>query len=356
MENLAARVGGGVVGYTIGNIPGAIYGYKAAGALQKHMAGKRKRTDLVPYRRGKKRKMYRSYGSKQINDNITTFHMDSKLQYRKKYMNKGKKRAWKKFVKKVIAVDYSQADFKTVVFNSSTNASTSWQYQGYACISLYGNQGTQDGLVNGILGAQDLAIIRQNEKQNYPSQNPPSVKIKMGKLQFDKAIIDATIRNTGTVPVEVDIYQISHYGDTSNDFNNFIEGWQNAPSQPIQEMAPTNVAIGDLALRGTTLFDKGPALSLNRVKIHSKRKLMLPVGGYAFLQHRDNKNWNYQIEAEDRCGYAIAKKTFHYVFIFKAATATTEDASIGLGVTRSYRYKTAFGENIDRSAYNPSGL
>lgn len=349
METLVPAAGA-TLGFAIQNLPGAYTGYQIGKEIMAYR--KRKAQRILPQRYKKKAKTYVA-SKRNMQDNFTFPQKQASTQYVKRNKPKYLKKKWKKFVKKVRAATNSDLDFKTVVFNTQMTQTNIATDQGYMCLSLYGNNGYQDGTNTVCVGYKDLWRIKQNESQNYPLNNPPSTVVKMGKLHFDTAVIDVTLRNlSASGTAEVDIYEVWSKRDI-NANTDLLTAFNAAPSQPINELTP-NATVSSINQRGMTLFDKGPGISATGIKITSKRKLILPAGQHCFLQKRLTKNQIIQIERLETVGCAVGGLTFHYVIVWKSAVGIQEGCTLGVGVTRKYSYGTKFGENIDRSAVNPT--
>lgn len=352
METIAG-LSGAAIGYTLNNLPGAYLGYKAGQYLARRrnmapISRKRKSVQAARQRFRKKRKTFAKVN--RYNNNITTVQRDTRVQYVKKRMPKYKKKKWISFTNKVKAALNSDSDFKTVVFNTQLTASAADGNQQAFSLSLYGNIGSLDGTSNACAGANDLRKIFNNESQNYPQDTDGT---KMGKFKFDTGVIDITLRNTSPSGcAEVDIYEIMHWKNTDQT-TYFVDDFNSGPVQPIKETSPANATLDNVFMRGITLFDKGPSISRTGCKILKKRKLMLEAGHFAFLQHRDAKNHSFNVENTETAGYGLKGVTFTYCIIWKSAVGTGTSQTLSAGVTRKYAYRTDFGSNIDRSAFNP---
>lgn len=352
METIAG-LSGATVGYTVANLKGVYPGYKIGQYLAQRRnmpatSRKRKSYGQGARQRYKKRKSVAKLN--RYNNNIVTVQRDTRVQYVKKRMPKYKKKKWISFTKKVKAAINSDSDFKTVLFNTSLTADAANGNQQAFSLSLYGNQGSDDGTSNACAGANDLRKIFNNESQNYPQDGSGT---KMGKFKFDTGIIDITLRNTSPSGcAEVDVYEIMHWKNT-DPVTYFVDDFNSGPVQPIKETAPVNSTLDNIFLRGITLFDKGPSISRTGCKILKKRKLMLEAGHFAFLQHRDPKNHSFNVEDTRMVGYGLKGVTFSYIIVWKSAVGTGTTQTLSAGVTRKYAYRTDFGSNIDRSAFNP---
>lgn len=148
MQTLA-KASGATLGYIVGNLPGAYIGYK----FGKRMApfpspqSKRMRRASFSSRSTGSRRSFRSrtstgskmsYASRLGSESIVTRQHDYGKQYRYKKMPRYKKRRWRRFFKKVQAVQLKQSGLRTVVFNSRFQCSNAPGNQFGSILSLYG--------------------------------------------------------------------------------------------------------------------------------------------------------------------------------------------------------------------------
>lgn len=371
MQSIAAA-SGATLGYIVGNLPGAYLGYKLGKMAP--IRTPRKRRFFSPYPTPTSGRKKLSYGSRTtysgsrmgsmysalsggsaLNSVVTRQH-DFQGQYRYKKMPRYKKRRWRRFVKKVAAVQLKQAGLKTVLFNSRDTYSNSAGTQNSFCLALYGLSGTIDN--SGawpVLGMNDMYRIFKNDPDIVQIGAAPGNVPKSGKLQFGSGVLDFTIRNlSDTIEAELDIYfgwfkKDDDPADAKNNTN---------PIYKYQTAAVDLVAGGNsqinLGVRGATLFDKPSGLSQTGYHITKKTKMLLAPGQSTFLQHRDPKNhmldW---VNIQDR-GYAKRGLTFGAWIVFKPSVTASDDAvvTLGVGCTRKYSYAVV-EDNVDRIAYNP---
>jgi len=304
------------------------------------------RRNTYSSRNNYRRPKYRNRKPKQSVSNTVTAQRDFNTQYRKKYMGRGKKRQWMKFVKKVNAVVNKDLGLRTVVFNDNITANTSGVTDQQALgFHLYGNRGASLG---NTLGANDLIRVFSNDPDIDQSVGPLNPRI--GKLMFGSAVIDMTINNVGQTDVELDLYFGFHRKDVTN--TNLIADLTDATlEEPINNLIP-NTSL-DILKRGVTPFDLPTGISQSGFSILKKQKVLLKVGQQTFIQHRDPRNHVIEWNNIKLTGYAVRKLTFSILAVYKPIVGFTEgNANLAFGVTRKYSY-TANVSNLDVSALNP---
>lgn len=373
MQNIAA-LSGATLGYIVGNLPGSYIGYKLGKMAPIRRARSRYSSAPYPTPRSARYRKTLSYGSRStvsgsrmgsmysalsggsaLNSVVTRQH-DFQGQYKYKKMPRYKKRRWRRFVKKVAAVQLKQAGLKTVLFNSRDTYTNTAGTQNSFCLALYGLSGTIDN--SGawpVLGMNDMYRIFKNDPDIIQTGAAPGNVPKSGKLQFGSGVLDFTIRNlSDTIEAELDIY----YGWFKKDDDPADVKNNTNPIYKYQTAAVDLVAGGNsqinLGVRGATLFDKPSGLSQTGYHITKKTKMLLAPGQSTFLQHRDPKNhmldW---VNIQDR-GYAKRGLTFGAWVVFKPSVTASDDAvvTLGVGCTRKYSYAVV-EDNVDRIAYNP---
>lgn len=371
METLGA-VSGAVLGYTVNNLPGAYYGYQVGRYFgqrynmppitrTRNQAGRRILSAMRGWRRrgypgGATSRALSGMRANRASNNVVTKQRDFGNQYRFKKMPKRKRKQWKKFVKKVTAVELKNAATKTVVFNHRMVQTGTPGNQAFMSIALYGINGAPDS--NNAIGYQDMLKLFDNDpdiKQeavagvNFPAN---------GKLHMQTAVLDFTLRNLGEVDAEVDIY----YGYHVKNVNNINILQQTADTLRQHFIATTsdpitsgNTSIG-LGLRGATPFDCSSALSESGFHILKKQKFNIEPSASVFIQHRDSKNYELDQNDLSTIGYAKKKLTYEVLIVHKPSVTSVDDtvSTIGCGVTRKYGYSVLAKSNQAVSAYTPT--
>lgn len=293
---------------------------------------------------------------KRGSDNVTTGQFDYKTQYVKKKMPYRKKKRWIRQVKINRALDLKNQGLKTVLFNNTIQRGVPGTVeQDVLSFCLYGVKGDSDNIFLNA-GYRDLYRIFKNEPSiTKQGNNEP----KGGKIFFGSAILDVTLRNTGTVDVEVDVYYGYHYKNPSTANGNLAVGYVDDSAPVINpNFANQNITI---KTRGATPFDLTEQTATQRFTIKKKQKFYLPVGKSVFIQHRDPKNrvldWENLSEFPDNstgsAQYAKAWTTYDCLVVFKRVVGTGEvPYEVSAGVTRKYSY-SVLSENSDKQAANP---
>ena len=370
MENIVGSASAATLGYIWNNIPGAVYGYNAYQAYRASKA-------MPAVRRGRRTRPNKSYrrptGSSwrilprpparmrkpAAMNTIVTRQSDHKGQYVRKRMPAYKKRPWKKFVKKITAVQLSNAATKTVVYNDKIVSDSTPGNQAFMSFCLYGINGADD---DGTLacGYRDMLKLFDNEPDvKQEAVGAPAVFYPSnGKIHFNTGVLDFTIRNLSSdVDAEVDVYYGYHYKD-ANITNIFGQNTQtlaysflNVTTDPIKT---GNTPI-ELTQRGTTPFDCSSVLSESGFKILKKQKLQISPSGSVFIQHRDSKNHILNQDDLSNIGYAKKKLTYEVLIVHKPSITISDEtvSTIGVGITRKYGYSVLAPSNQAVSASNP---
>lgn len=304
---------------------------------------------------GAARNYLRTRTRRRGTDNVTTGQFDYKTQYVKKRMPYRKKRQWVKAVKINRALDIKNLGLKSVVFNSTIQRiATGSVPQDGLNFALYGVKGDTDA-VGQRAGFRDLYRIFKNEPEiSKTSGGEP----KGGKINFASAVLDVTLRNTGQVDVEVDVYYGYHYRQPSSTYGDLFAGYFD-PSAPVINAGNQSLTINT---RGVTPFDLTEQTAVQRFTIKKKQKFYLPVGKSVFIQHRDPKNrlinWesleDFPETTAEQSVYAHPWMTYSCLVIFKKVVGTGESDAyqISAGVTRKYSY-SVLAQNQDAQASNP---
>jgi hypothetical protein len=288
-------------------------------------------------------------GKKSSPETGVTAQFDAVTQYRKKNMPRGKKRVWKKFVRKVNAVVDKSLGTRTVIFNNEITQLVAPGTQGYMAATLYGFCGQETGQNTGFRDIYRICNKDNDIMTNSTEGGNPS------KILFKSGVIDLTMRNMGSTAMELDVYEINVYTDDTKE-SNFTESAISAASET--QTIPGGPTGLNLNQRGVTLFDLPNLISQERLKIIKKRKYFLPAGNTATLQHRDPRNhWFNAIDIDvnsdvEYSSYARRKMTIMFVFIPKEITGGTVGCNLHVGVTRKYAY-TINQSSKAFDSYNP---
>lgn len=265
-----------------------------------------------------------------------TTQYDKTTQYIKKSMPKRKKRQWKRFVQKVQAVNSKSLGTNTIVFNKSISTAVTATVQGFICAALYGFTGDSDA--SNFTGMRDIYTIATNDSRI----GQPGSGNRTGKFTFGSACIDMTMRNAGTVTLEVDVYELMFGSDlqtNGNPISTFGQADAATPRPPTGVVTGTSIAFNS---RGATPFDFPYAIGADKMKILKKRKYLLGAGQAATLQYRDPRNYVVNPVQMDLVGighYAKRMQTRIFVFVAKTLIGEAADGTLFIGTTRKYTYE-----------------
>lgn len=273
-----------------------------------------------------------------------TSQYDRKLIYRKRYMPRRKKRAWRKFKNKVVAVSTKSLGSNTVVRNDLIQSDfalipTATTAQNVIQLALY-------AVRSNINYLNDV-----NEISNDTRLNPSS------KMIFMSGVLDITMRfqtllsslSTGnpSLSAEVDLYEMQWNGPSgqSGEATNIQECFANGATDTA--VIPGQATTLDFNSRGWTPFDGNSALSQHKIKIIKKTKFFLSSEQTATYQLRDPKTHVYTKDAIPSTASANWQGVTKWIFIvwkvipgYNYVAAPNNDiARLNVGFTRKYMYK-----------------
>lgn len=276
------------------------------------------------------RKYKQRQQSKKQTSNYVTTQKDSSLQYRKKRMPYRKRKQWTKFVRKVHHVNLNSLGTYTAVYNRIYTVTNATQAQGVGWAVLYGKNG-EEAPTNGAGYSDMFKIIDGNTDVGTSS-----------KLHFRSAVMDLTMTNKSTVPIELDVYHIVFWDEC--DFISPQLLLENAQAGTVT--APPVGTNGTLRLdnRGTTLFDLPLFISMGKVKILKKYKYFVPAEDSVTYQVRDARNRTISQRsilpvAGTRTSFVQPGWTQCIVTVHKPTAGNQATAAaLHVGVTRKYAY------------------
>lgn len=296
---------------------------------------------------------------------VTTQH-DSRLIYRKRRMPRGRRRRWRSFKNKVLAVAEKDLGSQQVVFNRSIISSNVVPgRQNFTEAALYGF--TSDGShLNDMRAIRDIINA---------AATTPATGLKVAessKVMFQSGVLDLTIRNTSTnngqpdslARLEVDVYELSighESGDNTQNFTSLGAMLLNDDIE-VDPIGGTAAATSlNILYRGCTPFDLSYALSEFRIKIWKKTKYQLSNGDQVTYQIRDPRRHSMTLKelGDGTSGFNKPGLTRSVCIIAKLGPGLTTgpigtpnvfQENLTLGITRKYMFKV---ENWteDRSAY-----
>lgn len=344
MWDKVGAASGAVLGYTLGNIPGAYTGMKLG-----YRAGKRKMS--VPYVARKRRKTGR-YNKKSVVLDGTTRQRDDKTLYRKKRMPARKRRQWKKFVKKVNAVEIKDRGLQVVKYNQDGVLATTVPAleQRFKAVHLYGA-----GATASEPGSRDLSLLCKDAETQAVAwvkdfggrMNPhiPDFKNNI-EIRMQSAQLDMYIKNTGTEVLLIEVYHMWYV--KNNNAPSFADAyaWVTSKEQIKQEYEGSSVtAMTPVGLNtfNATLFDEGQLISKLGATIKSVRQVFLGSGDVHHMQIRDPKNYsinlfNYRLQdGTGYQGYVDPKLTETYLVVAKNVDNSLS-GTFTVNACRTYRY------------------
>lgn len=253
-----------------------------------------------------------------------------------------KKRSWKRFIRKVNAVTHKSLGTVSVVFNDTILENLTQSFQGWTSCCLYGLRGKNGSpVVNTPNGYSDMFRI-MNSDASIPTT---------GKIMLKSAVLDTTYTNTGTQPVELDLYEVWYQKDR--------HAYYDFDSAQSDAEAATPELPGALTLnmnsKGATLFDFPQTISNLGMKIMKKTKYFLSPAQSCTYQIRDARNHVLEkmplIDDSYPNSFAWRKVSKGIIAIAKLTPSISETTgAITAGYTRKYSY-TVLEQNGDAEAY-----
>lgn len=280
--------------------------------------------------------------------NGITTQRDVVTQYRKKRMPKKRKKRWVRKVKAFNAMLGKRVGTTSIVQNAVLEQSfaNDGSNQSYLICHLYGAFGADT--FNREAGTRDIYKMLIEDDRIDPNATT---------FQFTGACLDVTGRNTGDLPLEVDMYIIIHKGGKHR---------ASTESELISAQANVNEPAGadpittddvTLSQRGVTPFQL-PYWTKYGNTILKKVKYFLPQDATFTYQWKDPKN--YLLNAQTIRDYSnnfVATKgmTKTLMFVFKPivgspTTGEVRTAKLTIGHTRTYAYKV-FQDNKDYNTF-----
>lgn len=296
---------------------------------------------------------------------------DTRMVYRKKAMPKRKRNQWKRFVKKVGAVNERDLGSRVLLINDQIQQTvTTVGQQNCMTLALYGNTNPTNGWLN------DLKYLQGLENAGDPTAAAGGTVDQSTKFIFTSAVMDVTIRNSSTykpvnnpvqldgrAAIELDIYEMYQRNDSNDGLSashDSISAELNAYNLKRIGGQGSGIAIED---RGASPFEFGNSLGQFGIKVVKKTKFFIPNNQTITYQVRDPKRrvttqgnmnrkdgWNYP--GWTRVIFLVYKLVPGLV-LGTAATDDTFQCQCTIGSTRTYKYKVE-GFNEDRERFNGS--
>lgn len=275
-----------------------------------------------------------------------TAQRDVTAVYAKKKMPRRKRKAWKKFVRKVQAVAEKDRGTVSLVMNYGDlqvhpGFAAGIKQQMIKAFHLYGmNAGAATPLE---VGARDLGTISTDFQTSGVDDT--------GKVTFKSAVLDITVTNPGAVagasysgPMEVDIYHIV-YGRKQYSSDGILNTFNQGTIQTETFAALPKVNLND---RGATPFNLPQGISILGAKVLKKKKYFLGTGQSFTYQVRDAKNRIMElVTMKDKASFYSPKYTQTVLMVVKPANNIdeTQNFAVTSGSTRTY---TCTYEGLDQ--------
>lgn len=336
----ATGMAGGVIGYTMGGIPGAVKGAEFGFELGTYTGRKSS---------GK------TFNKKGVEYNGVTQQRDSKMAYKKRRMPKYKKRIWKKFVKKVNAVEIKDRGLQVFMLDNGGGSSISPGAQWTHAVHLYGKSN-----INNERGASDLfelqkdvetAAMNINDPGLGPNNAYPQIATTNNKctIRMQSAVLQVVWKNNGAQPIILKIYHLwynadsnaTSFGDAVNDVETFEVRRQQGTVGGVTDPVTNDQAL-TLSRIGSTLFDEPQLLSRLNCTIKTVREIYLLPNQHHSMSIRDPKNYSIDlnsirpISGVAQTGYVDRRLTESIVW--SAQNYNNAEASIEFRAHRTYRY------------------
>lgn len=289
---------------------------------------------------------------------VTTQH-DRARVYRKKNMAKGRKTQWKKFVKKVEAVNLRDRGLTTALYNNLFDVtSVTAANQAIGEMHLYGFKSPESATA---AGCNDIASVINNDFTNTRGTEQVAGSEVVGgtssvdSIMFESAVLDATVSNTSDSTIELDVYTFVYKPFTKGNFNTLTIGLNQASTGNytgvVQDLGtPPDKPGLSLVNRGCTPFELGKGISMTNSTILRKEKFLISPGQAITLQMRDPKNrrFNPQDFILSNNSFKYKNWTQSYLLIAKKVIENGTPTTFRMGVTRSYKY-TKEGQKTNQS-------
>lgn len=266
-------------------------------------------------------------------------------------MPRGKRRRWRRFVKRVNAVDERELGSQTVVFNNSISVeTTNPDNQLLENVALYPQTSTNAWLndLNNISGYFNAGPAVTAGSDDYVNATT--------KVMFHSGVLDVTVRNTSKdntgapldIPLEVDVYEISvRHGEDDSVLTSATElkDYFDQGAADTLDIGGTVAAIPmEIIKRGVTPWDLPAALSSYKIKIWKKTKYFIGLGQTFTYQMRDPKRHVTTIGKMARGTTCNHKGLTKWIFFIGKAVPGIGVGSnviprLNFGVTRKYLMK-----------------
>lgn len=277
-----------------------------------------------------------------------TSQYDRRLIYRKRTMPRYKKRSWRRFKNKVLAVSTKSLGSNTIVRNHLTQSEigltpANSQSQNIVQCALYPVRSVNDDM-------NDVNEIMSDSRFNNSSKAIFCSGVLDITMRFQSLLFNVTPPGPTGNPnlgAEVDVYEMSWNGPSgqAGEAGDLINAFQLAATDTATIPSHTN-ALTPFS-RGWTPFDSNAALSQHKIKIWKKTKFFLSAEQTATYQVRDPRTHYFSKDAIPSATSANWQGVTKWVFIvwkvlpgYNYVAAPNNDvARLNVGFTRKYMYK-----------------
>jgi len=262
-----------------------------------------------------------------------TQQFDKSYQYRYRRMPYAKKRKYVRKVKNFKSMQMGQLATQIFIRNDTVVGGASWPLQGFTAVHINGINTAGD------IGGDDLLALMDRTAPVISDAEPLAAtrqaNTRYGSIILDTAILDITLKNSGTTAFEMDVYHIVY----TNDF----QGAANLQALFSVSSAPDGISgsTSDITLfqRGATPFDF-PVATKYGVKVLKKTKYFVPVGNTFTYQLKLRKNK--AVNGAFVYGTGMYRKkglTETLLFVGKGVPESDADSRWTIGCTRRYAYR-----------------
>lgn len=296
-------------------------------------------------------------GRKGIDAGGTSTQRDVKTIYRKKSMPRYKKKTWKKFVKKVQAVNEMETGTTTRNIISNISTSVSPLGQSFVSTHLYGYTGAD---ASGEAGSGDMNFIAFTDlalnRTDYDVPAPNSDMYKLtgawdNKIKFISARLQLDIHNTGSQPVICDMYFLEYNKKSVDSRLNLAFSVGYDISSIVRPPSGSTPPKTQLTQYGVSLFDMGEAISRGGFTVKKVKSYQIPAGDIVTEQIRDPRTYivDMQLLQADTAKFAHPKYTETLLLVYRNPD-TEASATVQCTAVRSYKYQI-HGVNRTATAY-----
>lgn len=209
---------------------------------------------------------FRNRNKSAIESPVNTFQHDSQMRYRKKRMPRRKRKAWKRFTKKVGAVSLAMQPLQIYTKEGTENVTAS------------ANQGTQWGRICGGTNVSNNDELWQIFRRCY---NLAAIADAIPYKIYVKSIcLDIQVTNTGSFPIVLDIYTLMYRQDFVTN-SKVQDQWVAALGEVAAPAGGGSITSSKTAL---TVFDAPNFCSY--WKVLSKREYIIGSNNLITLQMR----------------------------------------------------------------------